>query len=377
VRNGCVLVSYSQIRADEQRHISACLPPLYRPPNDPPDLRRILSDALEAIHKPDAPASLLDMHVSYGELRDLRNISASAASATAGPPKLAWTMPTKKAPRSSFMLMDSVLPPSARGDDWAGDVSKRVDAVTAGGPSEPAKVEFNFEQDQHFAPSSPMSCSQPLTQPLGESSLAGLYLRPSTPSPQQLHSTPPLTLSQMYGPEGRDSVSEPTSPAPLPPVGGAVRESTPPMSPSHSAHFNQSTPPLRPSQLHRPEPVYPQDVTSVLSGSVSPPDMASADQTLTHPRSPGSASLSPSLSPEHDYPLPPPSQKRTGRFVLDALSPASQRVLDQIQPFRTRGSPRAKGDFPGKRVAALADLAGRSLCDAKRARMAAVVGSWD
>lgn len=176
--------------------------------------------------------------------------------------------------------------------------------MTYESPSKRLKLEAGHEEVE-MVPSSQESAF-PLTQPLGDSSLAGQYTREATPPKITRPSTPPMTLTQLYRPA----------------------QTTP--SPSRRT-FNIPTPPPN----VKPELLTPE---------------------------------------QENIPLPPTSHKRGGRFAVDALSPASQRLLAITEPFRGRGGPRTEGDFPGKRASAeMGGSGGREWDGGKRARLEAIL----
>lgn len=324
-----------------QRHISSCLPPLFRPPNPAPDLQRLVSDALEAIHAQDAPSTLLDIHLARGDVQDQRPLSPTDAKTGKG-----------KGPSTrQWMRMTRVRAAAERDEGWDAEVSERVRALTEASPTKRPKLERGPKGVSASPSSSPPPSSYPLTQPLGESSLAAQYLRrPSTPPAPPVQPAPP-TLSQLY------------RTAPVPPESTAQPNSSPPHSRVRPAS------PRPQFQIRFTSPTLPADHLS--PASASPASRSnSAAKSPTPPPLPLESSRSDSPE-EASFPLPPPSQKRTGRFCLEALSPSSQRALGLAEPFRGRGSPHVDGGFSGKRGSAgLGDGGvGGSLWGSKRSRV--------
>lgn len=276
--------------------MTKCLPPLYRPPNDPPDLQTIITDALDKIQSSAEPASLLDLHASAGDTQDRRDHSPSAGPSSKSTLALG----------TGFRSMLRVKAPAGRGDSWQREVLERVDDLTNASPTKRAKLEsdMNRETRRSLSPPPPSS-SFPSTQPLGESSLAGLYTRQRTP------------------------------PTPLTP-------------PPH---------PLIPSNDIHPVPTDSQESIDMTAPWTSSPELPGSQQPIILtssspdqiPMSPESQPLSPDTPEQENFPLPPPSQKRSGRFVMDVLSPNSRNAFMKAEPFRRGGSPRADGDFLGKR----------------------------
>jgi len=168
-----------EVDSSQQRHISSCFRPLYRPPNTPPDLRKIISDALEALNETMGPVSLIDYHVrAIGESTSTEDASSrlhgSKPPKTGKKPKLK----PKTGPVSLGLRVVTVKSADER-ENWDDQVDEKV-AEFLGHPS-PSSVRSG---NKSLPPSSP---GFPPTQPLGASELAGDYLHPDrvdSPPPQ-------------------------------------------------------------------------------------------------------------------------------------------------------------------------------------------------
>lgn len=194
--------------------------------------------------------------------------------------------------------MTRVKAAEERSEIWEEEVFDRVTALTEASPIKRVKLSPRSRSHTSSPPASPVAPSLPPTQPLGESILAGMYVREATPPKSDVQSSPPHT-------PGRSPL-RPTSVSPL-------RRTE-----SISAVTLQALPMTDTSILVQLTPPQPSQIL---------------------PKSPDPEPLS----------LPPISQKRRGRFKVEALSPSSQKILGLGEPFRGRGSPRAEGGFPGKR----------------------------
>ncbi|KAL1409746.1 hypothetical protein Q8F55_003743 [Vanrija albida] len=133
------------------RHISTCLPPVYRPPNPPPDLKELLLDALESS-------------------QDLTLLGHRAHSAAAADLLHAPGVDLGKQKRTGLNLT-TVTAVHSRGEFWDHEVDTRARAVVGASSPLPSRT-----------PSMSPEYELPPTQPLGESDLAGEFTRPARSS---------------------------------------------------------------------------------------------------------------------------------------------------------------------------------------------------
>jgi hypothetical protein len=151
------------LRLTFQRHISTCLPPLFRPPNPPPDLPRLVHEALLETSGHSTP-SLLELHLAtVGDPVDNReDIKQDGKKVT----KL-----------KGLARMVTVKAADERGDKWEGQVDEAVASVLGSSrlrtPSPSASVARSPFSSPHT--------TFPSTQPLGQSDLANDYIRQTTP----------------------------------------------------------------------------------------------------------------------------------------------------------------------------------------------------
>ncbi|WWD22061.1 hypothetical protein CI109_106549 [Kwoniella shandongensis] len=168
------------------RHMSACRPPLYRPPNPPPNLQLLIHQALHDLAKPAHPTSLLDLHVR------------SASKDKDSPVKGSGAPSGSRKGLVGLASVTLVKPTDERGEGWGEEVRERIREWI--GPSSPV-CEDQDETPFHFVPVEAEDTEQeekgvdlPGTQPLGESSLAQIYGKSSrgnshSPSPTPSGST--------------------------------------------------------------------------------------------------------------------------------------------------------------------------------------------
>jgi hypothetical protein len=158
-----------------QRHISTCLPPLYRPPNPPPDLPRLIHEALLETSGHSTP-SLLELHLStVGDAVDNREDLKPADG--------------KKAPQKlkGLARMVNVMSADQRGDQWEGQVDERVAYILGSSrPRTPSPSARPINQSPFSSPSTAF----PATQPIGQSDLANDYIREEPPDRDDLTKTP-------------------------------------------------------------------------------------------------------------------------------------------------------------------------------------------
>lgn len=142
-----------------QRHISTCLPPLYRPPNPPPNLPQMIHEALIDTSGASTP-SLLELHLNATpEAVDNRIDQKQKA-----PAKL-----------KGLAKMINVKSTDERGGVWEGEVDERVTSML-GRPRTP-ELQSPSIKSGAISPFSSPGTVYPATQPLGESALANHYAR--------------------------------------------------------------------------------------------------------------------------------------------------------------------------------------------------------
>ncbi|WVW78726.1 hypothetical protein I302_100686 [Kwoniella bestiolae CBS 10118] len=201
--------------AAKWRHISTCRPPLYRPPNPPPNLKHLINEALQDQSKSSEPTSLLDLHVRRSD--SMEDVS-----------------PVKGKKKSlGLKSFTSVKATDERmGDDWDNEVKTRLREFIGpsspppelgtptpsppGSPKEPSRIRYSDTEDEGKEEMYP-----PSTQSLGESSLAQMYAKPSI-SPSGSPSKSPITPPPIPPDSpGQDSISihsqSEESDTPLPP----------------------------------------------------------------------------------------------------------------------------------------------------------------
>lgn len=185
--------------------MSICRPPLYRPPNAPPDLQQLIHNALSARVE---SSSLLELHTrsltsDVGFSSSGKNLSDNRKFKTRDDSK--GRKPGNVATVTGLTSVTNVHPSDNRGKDWGEEVRARVrDWI---GPSSPSALSDNENALIQLSPSteniwssSPVRAQDndyfPSTQPFGASSLAQAYLRSgsSISSPKSLNS---LRLSKI------------------------------------------------------------------------------------------------------------------------------------------------------------------------------------
>ncbi|OCF37572.1 hypothetical protein I316_00698 [Kwoniella heveanensis BCC8398] len=204
------------------RHMSTCRPPLFRPPNPPPDLQSLIHEALHALSAPSEPTSLFDLHVRLSDTDPLGAGATASGSRDDSPIKGATGK--KKLGITGLKSYTNVRASFERGDKWHEDVRQRVRDFI--GPSSPVRGDsaspephteprlgstspsrsvldsqggYELKSDQGYPTkddgSERSEDEMPSTQPLGESSLAQLYGKTGyeTPSPSGTPSRSPVT----------------------------------------------------------------------------------------------------------------------------------------------------------------------------------------
>lgn len=168
------------------RHMSICRPPLYRPPNAPPDLQQLIHNALSTRIE---PSSLLELHTrSFTNDIDFftseENLSDNRKFNTRNDSK--GRRSGNVATVTGLTSVTNVHPSDDRGEDWEKEVRSRVrDWI---GPSSPSALSENENAFIQLSPSNEnvWSASRvraqdddyfPPTQPFGASSLAEAYPR--------------------------------------------------------------------------------------------------------------------------------------------------------------------------------------------------------
>nr|XP_019005401.1 uncharacterized protein I203_02254 [Kwoniella mangroviensis CBS 8507]OCF68862.1 hypothetical protein I203_02254 [Kwoniella mangroviensis CBS 8507] len=185
--------------AAKWRHISTCRPPLYRPPNPPPDLKNLINEGLlHGQSKSTKPTSLLDLHVRRSN--SLEDVSS----------------PNNKGKKKSILGLKSFTSVKATHerleDDWEKQVRSRLKEFI-GDSSPPPEPEFELgsisktpspktsPSKRKLKGTEPRSDTEdemdlylPSTQSLGESSLAQMYAKQSpSGSPSGSPSKSPIT----------------------------------------------------------------------------------------------------------------------------------------------------------------------------------------
>jgi hypothetical protein len=185
--------------------MSTCLPPLFRPPNPPPDLQLLITEALGFGGPAELP-SLLDLHLSNLEDAVDNRFQNPIQIQLAGPSKAKNTkgvgrMRSKCTDPSPKIVLNitSVRAPEGRGEHWEGEVLNRVGdllGVSIPAPSRSPSPTLSHMSVDPF----PSGYQLPPTQPLGESSLAAVYARPLTHSPTPPAEEIPYPLHQTSSP---------------------------------------------------------------------------------------------------------------------------------------------------------------------------------
>jgi hypothetical protein len=158
-----------------QRHISTCLPPLHRPPNPPPDLPRLIHEALLETSGHSTP-SLLELHLST--IADpVDNREDLKPDKKKGPQKI-----------KGLARMVNVMAADERGDQWEGQVDEKVASVLG---SSRLRTPSPSAQSVRSPMSSPYTAF-PSTQPLGPSDLAGDYVREDSSASHERPLTPEM-----------------------------------------------------------------------------------------------------------------------------------------------------------------------------------------
>ncbi|WVQ68998.1 uncharacterized protein L199_007209 [Kwoniella botswanensis] len=185
--------------AAKWRHISTCRPPLYRPPNPPPDLKHLINEGLLQVQsKSTEPTSLLDLHVRRSD--SLEDVSS----------------PSNKGKKKSLLGLRSFTSVKASHerleDDWEKQVRSRLkEFIGDSSPPREPEVELGSIPKTPSPNTSPsnrklkgtetrsdtedeMDLYLPSTQSLGESSLAQIYAKQSpSGSPSGSPSRSPIT----------------------------------------------------------------------------------------------------------------------------------------------------------------------------------------
>ncbi|WVQ84009.1 hypothetical protein IAT38_006154 [Cryptococcus sp. DSM 104549] len=245
------------------RHMSTCRPPLYRPPNPPPDLQQLIHAALSART---VPTSLLDLHV--------RALSDTVPSTSTPAP----TKPGKSAPkaRPTSVVVNGLasvtnVKAAEEREGWGEEVRSRVSEWI--GPSSPAgslsgsdEVSPRRRSPRVKSGSPSPEVMFPATQPMGESSLAYDYSKHPLPSRS---SSPSRTLS-----------SPRRSPSPPVRIRTGLDEILVPASDSE-----EDDPPPAPQKRYRASPTpepgeirMPQGISPERSGGV--PSLSVGDKDL-------------------------------------------------------------------------------------------------
>nr|AAV28735.1 BSP1p [Cryptococcus gattii] len=187
------------------RHMSICRPPLYRPPNAPPDLQQLVHNALSARTEPSsllqlhARSLISDMDFSTSEKNLLDNKKPNTRNASKS------RRPSSVATITGLTSVTNVQPSDSRGEGWEEEVRSRVrDWIGPSSPSAPFDNGKAFIQlspsNGNISSASPVRAesddSFPPTQPFIASSLAQVYPRPglSNSPPKSSNS---LRLSKM------------------------------------------------------------------------------------------------------------------------------------------------------------------------------------
>ncbi|WVR04436.1 hypothetical protein IAU60_001439 [Kwoniella sp. DSM 27419] len=206
--------------AGRWRHMSICRPPLFRPPNPPPDLQYMIHEALQALSAPSEPSSLLDLHVR------LSTPECLPAGERGQKKKIL------QAGLLGLKSFTNVKATSERGEQWDEEVRERVREFI--GPSSPAascaespppgsinprSVERHESEGADLVKNETVwrdhdteseTEQPPSTLPLGGSSLAQIYGRPGRSS------SPATSLLTQSGSPSRSR--SPMTPTPASPV---------------------------------------------------------------------------------------------------------------------------------------------------------------
>ena len=193
-----------------QRHISVCLPPLYRPPNPPPDLQALINEALHQAAGPKPPSSLLAYHVNV--------LNDASDNYHELPPEYQVLSPyqagkkVKGKAAVGLRKVVSVKPPEDRGDHWDEEVDLRLGEILGRRDQRRSSVlrDTSVSPQPRTTLSPASSPFLPSTQPMGDSCLASAYTRarPSSSSGTGLGSDSASMVA--------DSEDEENSP-PMPP----------------------------------------------------------------------------------------------------------------------------------------------------------------
>lgn len=183
-----------------QRHMSICRPPLYRPPNAPPDLQQLIHNALSARTEPSsllqwhARSLISDMDFSTSEknLLDNKKFNTRNASKSRRPGSVATI--------TGLTSVTNVQPSDSRGEGWEEEVRSRVrDWIGPSSPSAPFDNGKAFIQlspsNGNISSASPVRAegndSFPPTQPFIASILSQVYPRPG------LSNSPPKSSNSL------------------------------------------------------------------------------------------------------------------------------------------------------------------------------------
>ncbi len=154
--------------------MSTCLPPLFRPPNRPPDLQTMINDALHVAAGPKAPSSLLEYHINALNEGDDNRMELPSANQA-----MQVDQPTKKGKGKAAVglrKVASVKPSEERGEDWDQEVESRLTEMF--GQRSRRRLSSQGPVLPQQAALSPVSSPMlPSTQPMGASLLARSYSR--------------------------------------------------------------------------------------------------------------------------------------------------------------------------------------------------------
>ncbi|WWD00320.1 hypothetical protein V866_007231 [Kwoniella sp. B9012] len=210
--------------AAKWRHISTCRPPLYRPPNPPPDLKHLINEGLlQGQSKSTEPTSLLDLHVRRSDsLEDVSSPSnkgkkkatsglgmglKSFTSVKATHERLEDDWEKQVRSRLKEFIGDSSPPPEP--EHQRGSIPKTPSPDTS-----PSKRKLNGTEPRSDTEDE-MDLYLPSTQSLGESSLAQIYAKQSpSGSPSGSPSRSPITPVDSPNRQSEDEDAELDIPLP-------------------------------------------------------------------------------------------------------------------------------------------------------------------
>ncbi|WWC87234.1 uncharacterized protein L201_002122 [Kwoniella dendrophila CBS 6074] len=227
--NNCVVCKVRFKKTDsgaaKWRHISTCRPPLYRSPNSPPDLKKLIDEGLrEQTKLTSEPTSLLDLHVRQSTSSSVYSSYSTTEDISAIKNKKRLNNHNQPITLGLKNVTNVKATHERLNDDWDNQVKSRL-IEFIGPPSSPPPINSELELDQvdeqefHSPPpsssaksvfqiglTSPSKTDEsevneihhlPSTQSLGESSLAQLYAKPNSslqsPSRSPSKSKSPIT----------------------------------------------------------------------------------------------------------------------------------------------------------------------------------------